>query len=66
MTIRASISPIQHSVNVRWICFGIFLNPMANFFQSDIANAATGSARMMVSEVLGWRVIFQDRPLKTT
>ncbi len=35
-------------------------------WSADIASAATGSARMMVSEVLGWRVIFQDRPLKTT
>lgn len=35
-------------------------------WSADIANAATDSARMMVSEVLGWRVIFQDRPLKTT
>lgn len=33
-------------------------------WSADIANAASDSARMMVSEVLGWRVIFQDRPLK--
>jgi hypothetical protein len=35
-------------------------------WSADIANAASESARMMVTEVLGWRVIFQDRPLKTT
>ena len=35
-------------------------------WSADIANAATVSARIMVNEVLGWRVIFQDRPLKTT
>lgn len=32
-------------------------------WSADIANAATVSARIMVTEVLGWRVIFQDRPL---
>jgi hypothetical protein len=33
---------------------------------NEIAGVATEAARTMVNEVLGWRVIFQDRPLNTT
>lgn len=33
---------------------------------ADIATVAGDTARMMVNEVLDWRVIFQDRPLRTT
>ena len=32
----------------------------------DIAEIASETSRLMVNEVLDWRVIFQDRPLKTT
>lgn len=35
-------------------------------FSSEIAAVASETARTMVNEVLDWRVIFQDRPLKTT
>lgn len=33
---------------------------------SEIASVVSETARSMVNEVLDWRVIFQDRPLKTT
>lgn len=32
----------------------------------EIAAVSSETARLMVNEVLDWRVIFQDRPLKTT
>lgn len=35
-------------------------------FSPEIAAVASDTARTMVNEVLDWRVIFQDRPLKTT
>ncbi len=49
-----------------------FSESLANSSQSpkqwsaEIASVATVSARIMVDEVLGYRVIFQDQPLKTT
>lgn len=33
---------------------------------ADTSRVASDTARMMVNEVLDWRVIFQDRPLRTT
>lgn len=32
----------------------------------EITHAASNTARAMANEVLDWRVIFQDRPLRTT
>lgn len=32
----------------------------------ELSNAASTTSQLMVNEVLDWRVIFQDRPLRTT
>lgn len=33
---------------------------------ADISHTAANAARAMINEILDWRVIFQDRPLRTT
>lgn len=40
--------------------------PLPRQLSADVAKLASEAARMMVTEVLDYRVIFQDRPLKTT